>query len=224
MRSREHISDRIDEQIVDRLEAKLADLADTGKSLASQDRNLLGTVEQIPDVFALEMVEQLVELPKTVSDNGIQERTVEHITADIPVLQVAEELVEASKVFPEDRIRQRFAEHTIAAPGISLDGKVVEVLVTQTQEKKQQVANTHVQHVASTVKVEKPKIMKQTVQKAVTQEKINQDDQALASAESYAGFTAAVHRKRSSTSLSWRRDKSAWTRMFRRPWRFPRTN
>ena len=59
-RSREHISECIDEQIVDRLEAKRADLADTEKSSASQDRNLLGTVEQIPDVLAPEMVEQLV--------------------------------------------------------------------------------------------------------------------------------------------------------------------
>ena len=173
-RSREHISERIDEQIVDRLKAKRADVADTEKSSASQDRNLLGTVEQIPDVLAPETVEQLVKLPKTVSENGIQERTVDHTAADIPVLQVAEELVEASKVFPEDRIQQRFAEQTIDTPGISLAEKVVEMPVTQAQERMQQVANTHVQHVASAVKVERPEIIKQTVHKAVTQEKINQ--------------------------------------------------
>ena len=48
------------------------------------------------------------------------------------------------------------------------------MLVTETQEKTQQVANTHVQHVVNTVKVEKPKIIKQTMQKPVIQEKINQ--------------------------------------------------
>ena len=57
----------------------------------SRDRNLLGTVEQIPDFLAPEMVEQLVKLPTTVSENRIQERTVEHIAADTPVPQVVEE-------------------------------------------------------------------------------------------------------------------------------------
>ena len=46
--------------------------------------------------------------------------------------------------------------------------------LSQTQEKMQQVANTHVQHVVNTINVEKPKIVKQTVQKPVIQEKINQ--------------------------------------------------
>ena len=46
--------------------------------------------------------------------------------------------------------------------------------VIQTQGKTQQVANTHVQHVVNTVEVEKPKIVKQTVQKPVINEKINQ--------------------------------------------------
>ena len=128
----------------------------------------------LPDVLALEMVDQLVKLPKTVSENRIQERTVEHIVADIPVLQVAEELVEVSKVFPEGRIEQRFAEQTIDTPALFLAENVVEMLVTQTQEKIQQVASTHVQHVASTDQVERRKIIKQAVQKAVIWEKINQ--------------------------------------------------
>ena len=45
--------------------------------------------------------------------------------------------------------------------------------VSETQEKTQQVVNTHVQHVVNTVKVDKPKIIKQTLQKPVIQEKIN---------------------------------------------------
>ena len=48
------------------------------------------------------------------------------------------------------------------------------MLVTQTREKTQQVANTHVQHVVNTVKVEKPKIIKQRMQRPVILEKINQ--------------------------------------------------
>ena len=178
-RSREHITECIDEQIVNRLEAKRADLADTAKSSADQDRNSLGTVGQIPDVLAPEMVEQLVKLPKTVSKNEIQERTVEHIAADIPVLQVAEELMEASKVFPEDKIQKRFAGQTIDSPGMFLAEKIVEMPVTQAQDRMQQVTNTHVLHVVSTVKVERSKIINQTMQKAVTQEKINQMNKHL---------------------------------------------
>ena len=77
-------------------------------------------------------------------------------------------------MFPKGRIQQRFAEQTIDTPGISLAEKVVEMPVTQAQERMPQVANTHVQHVASTIKLERPKIIKQKVQKAVTHEKINQ--------------------------------------------------
>ena len=62
-----------------------------------------------------------------------------------PVPQVVEELAEASKVFSQDRVQQRFGEHTIENPAISLDEKIVEMPVTRTQEKTQQVVNTHVQ-------------------------------------------------------------------------------
>ena len=104
------------------------------------------------------------KLPKTVSENRIQERTVEHIAADIPVLQVAEELMEASKVFLKDRIQQRFTEQTIDTLGISLAEKIVEGPVTQTQGKTQQVVNTSAQHVVNALEVEKH----------IIQEKINQ--------------------------------------------------
>ena len=97
------------------------------------------------------VVEQLVKLPKTVSENRIQELTVEHIVVDIPVLQVAEELVKVSKVFPMDRIQQRFVEQTNENPDVSLAEKVFERPVTQTQ----QVVNMSVQHVFNTVEAEK---------------------------------------------------------------------
>ena len=38
---------------------------------SSQDRNLQGTVEQIPDDPVLEKAEQLVEVPETISRNGV---------------------------------------------------------------------------------------------------------------------------------------------------------
>ena len=58
---------------------------------------------------------------------------------------------------------QRFGGQIIEAPALSLTENVVEMPVTQTQEKMQQVANTHVQNVVNTINVEKPKIVKQTV-------------------------------------------------------------
>ena len=46
--------------------------------------------EQILDVLVPEMVEQLVKQPKTIPQDRIQQRTVEHITADTPVPQDVE--------------------------------------------------------------------------------------------------------------------------------------
>ena len=120
-------------------------------------------MEQIPDDPVLEMVEQLVKLPWTVSKDGIQQRTVERI-AEIPVPQVVEELVEVFKVFPQDRIQQRLVEQTIETPDITLAEKIVEGPVTQTQGKTQQIVNRSVQHVLDTLEVEKH----------IIQEKINQ--------------------------------------------------
>ena len=66
----------------------------------------------------------------------------------------------------EDRSSNPFA--------ISLAGNIDEMPVSDLQETTQQVANTHAQYVVNAVKVEKSKIIKQTMQKPVTQEKINQ--------------------------------------------------
>ena len=51
---------------------------------------------------------------------------------------------------------------------------IVEVPVARTPEKAQQVANTLVQHDVNTVEVERPQIIKQTWQKPIIQEKMNQ--------------------------------------------------
>ena len=68
--------------------------------ISSDDLNLQGTVEQVPDVLVPEMVEQLVKLPKTVSQNRTQQQTEEQVI-NAPVPQVVEELVEVSKVLSE---------------------------------------------------------------------------------------------------------------------------
>ena len=85
---------------------------------------------------------------------------------DAPVLKAVEELAEISNVFPLDGVQQRFVEQDIEPPALSLVAKIVEMPVTR---KTQQGVNTHVQHVVNTVEVERPKLVKETVQ-----EKINQ--------------------------------------------------
>ena len=125
--------------------------------------------EQILDVPVPEMVEQ--KLPETVSDDRIQQWTAEHI-AVIPVPQDVKELVVVFRGFSQDRIQQRTVEQTI--PVTSLAEKIVESPVIQTEERTQQGVNTRAQHVANTVEVERPEIIKQTGQKLIIQEKINQ--------------------------------------------------
>ena len=89
-------------------------------------------------------------------------------------------LVEVFTVFSQDRDQQRFAEQIfatlaisltvkiIATLAISLTVKIIEVPVIRTQEKTQQLVNTHVQHVVNTVEVEKPKLIKETVTEVFT--------------------------------------------------------
>ena len=115
------------------------------------------------------MVEQLVKLPKTESDDRVQQRTVEQIV-DAQVPQAVEELAEVFRVFSQDRIQQRTVEQT--NPAIPLAEKIVELLVIQTR----QSVNACVQHVVNAVEVEKYKIIEETVQrmKPIIQEKINQ--------------------------------------------------
>ena len=127
--------------------------------------------EQILDVLVPDRVEQLVKLPNTVSDDGIRQQTAGYITV-IPVSQDVKELVVVFRVFSQDRIQQRTVEQTI--PVTSLAEKIVEFPVIQTEERTQQGVNTHAQHVVNTVEVERPEIFKQTGQKIIIQDKINQ--------------------------------------------------
>ena len=64
-------------------------------------------------------------------------------------------------------------EQSSETPATSLAEMIIEVLVRQTPEKTRQSVNACVQHVVNTVEVEKSKIIKQTGQKPIIQEKIN---------------------------------------------------
>ena len=160
----EQISERICKQIVEQA-------AEVPKT-SSRDQTLQCAAEQIPNVPVPEIVTQLVEVPETVSRDGVQQRTVEQIV-DAPVPQAVEELAEVSRVFSQDRIQQRTVEQTILAT--SLTEMIIEVPVIQTPERTQQVVNTGVQQVVNAVEVEKSKIIEETVQKPIIQEKINQE-------------------------------------------------
>ena len=124
-------------------------------------------------ILCLGRQKQFVEVPETVSRDGVQQRTVEQIV-DASVPQAVEELSEVSKVFSQGRIQQRIVEQII--PAIPLAEKIVELPVIQTKEKMQRGVNTHVQHVVNAVEVEKSEIIEGTVQrkKPIIQEKINQ--------------------------------------------------
>ena len=111
------------------------------------------------------MAKQLVEVLETVFRNRVQQRTVEQIV-DAPVPQAVEEPAEVSRVFSQDEIQQRVMEQDIETPAVSLVEKIVEMPVTW---KTQQGVNTHVQHVVNTVEVERPKIVKETVQEEINQ-------------------------------------------------------
>ena len=94
----EQVSGRICEQFVDVQVPQVVEQVFEAPKISSQDRNLLGTVEQIPDVLVLEMVERLVKLLKTVSVDRVQEQTV-----DILVTQDVEEPADFFKASSLDR-------------------------------------------------------------------------------------------------------------------------
>ena len=75
-----------------------------------------------------------------------------------------------------DRVQKRLVEQTTETPVIPFVDKIVEMLVDQTRGKALQTSNTHAQHVASTVEVETPKIIKEAVRgkKFVIWKKISQ--------------------------------------------------
>ena len=131
--------------------------------------------EQILDLLVPEMVEQLVKLLKTIHQDRIQQRTVEHIAADTPVPQDVEEPKEFLKAFSQDRVQ------LLENPAIPLAEKIVELPVIQTEEKTRQGVNACIQHIVNAVEVEKSKIIEETVQrmKPIIQEKSNQETKRI---------------------------------------------
>ena len=107
-------------------------------------------MEQIPENSVLKKTEQVVEVPETVSRNGVQQRTVEQIV-DASVPQAVEELAEVSKVFSQDGIQQRIVEQTI--PATSLAETIVVVPVIHMQGTTQRGVNTNAQHVVNAVRI-----------------------------------------------------------------------
>ena len=85
--------------------------------------------EQIVDV---QMVEQLVKLLNTESQDRIQQRTAEQIV-NTSVPQVAEGLVGVFKFFSQDRI-QRFEKRTVEIPQPQIIEKIDETPEIQTAQ------------------------------------------------------------------------------------------
>ena len=133
--------------------------------------------EQIADVHVPQVVEQVLEAPKTSSQDRNLQGTVEQIP-DVLVPEMVEQLVKLPRTvsvdriqqrtaerivdipvpqdvvelvevlrIPKDRIQQRFVEQTDETPDISFAEKIVEKAVIQTQGNTQQVVNTGVPHV-----------------------------------------------------------------------------
>ena len=144
-------------------------------NLAKKCLEMLAEIIELNDGYK-KFYEQLVEVPETVSQDRIQQRTVEQIV-DAPVPQAVDELAEVFRIFSQDRTQQRAVEQT--TPATSLVEMIVEVPVARTPEKTQHVSNTLVQHAVNTVEVERPQIIKQTWQKPIIQENINQETKRI---------------------------------------------
>ena len=208
----EQISERIRKQVVDVCVSQVVEQVTEVPKTSSRDRPLQCTAEQSLDVPVPEKVRHLVEAPKTVPLDRIWQRNVEQIV-DVPFPQAVEELAEVFRVFSQDRIQQRAGEQTIDTPATSLAEKIVGVAAVRTPEKTQQVANTLVQHVVNTIEAERPKIIKQTWQKPLIQEKIHQVTKHIEIPQ--VQFLNKVEEMPVNVQR-----QIPWSRLFRRPWRF----
>merc|ERR1712032_363258 len=62
-----------------------------------------------------QVVEEIVEIAKIISQERVQQRTVEQVV-DVPVPQVVEEIVEIAKIIPQERVQQRTVEQVVDVP------------------------------------------------------------------------------------------------------------
>ena len=67
----------------------------------------MSTSEQNPDVLVPEMMNQSIEVTKIISQNRIQQHTLEQIS-DTSVSQVVRELNEPCRVLSRDRLQRQF--------------------------------------------------------------------------------------------------------------------
>ena len=100
--------------------------------VSSRDRISQYTIEQTLDVPMPEMVKQLVEVPKTISQNRIQQRTMKQIVDD-PVVQVVQipqvHVVEKTAEIPVMTQRQNHMVQTVQmameTPQLQIVGEIV---------------------------------------------------------------------------------------------------
>ena len=117
--------------------------------VSSRDRIPQHTMEQTLGVLMPEMVTQSVEVPKTISQNRIQQRTMKQIVDD-PVVQIVQipqvHVVEKTAEIPvmtqrhtsRDGVQQRTVEHIVDAPVPQTVKKLTEVSKVFSQDRIQQ--------------------------------------------------------------------------------------
>ena len=88
----------------------------------------------VPVVIQGQTTQETTQIPKTVSQDRIQQRAAEQIT-DTPVPQVVEEFAKVFNVFSQSRVQQRMVEQITETPAVFLAEETVETPKTQTQEK-----------------------------------------------------------------------------------------
>ena len=104
--------------------------------VSSRDRISQYTIEQTLDVPMPEMVKQLVEVPKTTSQNRIQQRTMKQIVDD-PVVQIVQipqvHVVEKTAEIPVMTQRQNHMVQTVQMPMETPQLQIVGEIVRDTQ-------------------------------------------------------------------------------------------
>ena len=88
----------------------------------------------VPVVIQRQAPQETIEVPKTVSQDRIPQRTTEQVM-DTPVPQVAKEIIEMFNVFLQSRVQQRMVEQITETPAVFLAEETVETPKTQTLEK-----------------------------------------------------------------------------------------
>ena len=98
--------------------------------ISSQTKSFSVPWNRFLAVLVTLIAEQLINVPKILSQDRTQQRTLEPIS-DTPAPQVVEELAEVFTHFSQDGVQQRFAEQIFEIPAIhSLTEKISEKVVS----------------------------------------------------------------------------------------------